>query len=155
MLCRSHSWVFFKIFFFFDDHIFKSLLNLSQYYFHLMFWFFGHEACRIIAPQPGIEPEPPYIGRWSLNYWITRKVPWQFFKTQTCLLSLYHYLQIMFFKLGFCNAGDLASIPGSERAPREGNGNPLQYSCLENSMDRGAWWATIHGVAESQTWLSE
>ena len=42
-----------------------------------------------------------------------------------------------------CNAGDLASIPGSGRSPEDGNGNPLQYSCLENSMDRGAWWATI------------
>ena len=43
------------------------------------------------------------------------------------------------------------SIPGSERSPGEGNGNLLQYSCLENSMDRGAWWATVHGVAKSQT----
>ena len=47
-----------------------------------------------------------------------------------------------------CNAGDLGSIPGSGRSPGEGNGNPLQYSCLENSMDRGAWWATVHGVAK-------
>ena len=53
-----------------------------------------------------------------------------------------------------CNAGDLGSIPGSERSPGEGNGNPLQYSCLENPMDRGAWWATVHGVTESQTRLS-
>ena len=45
------------------------------------------------------------------------------------------------------NAGDKGSISGSGRAP--GNGNPLQYSCLENSMDGGAWWATVHGVAES------
>ena len=44
------------------------------------------------------------------------------------------------------NAGDLGSIPGSGRSPGEGNGNPLQYSCLENPMDRGAWWATVHGV---------
>ena len=51
-------------------------------------------------------------------------------------------------------AGDLDSIPGSERSPGEGNGNPLQYSCLGNPMDRGAWWATVHGVAESQTQLS-
>ena len=42
-------------------------------------------------------------------------------------------------------------IPGMGRYPREGNGNPLQYSCLENSMDRGAWQATVHGVAKSQT----
>ena len=45
------------------------------------------------------------------------------------------------------NAGDLGSIPGSGRSSGEGNGNPLQYSCLGNPMDRGAWWATVHGVA--------
>ena len=45
------------------------------------------------------------------------------------------------------NAGDLGSIPGSGRSPGEGNGNPLQYSCLENPMDRGHWKATVHGVA--------
>ena len=50
-----------------------------------------------------------------------------------------------------CNAGDLGSIPGSGRSPKEGDGNPLQYSCLENSMDRGAWQTTAHGVAKSQT----
>ena len=44
--------------------------------------------------------------------------------------------------------GDSGSIPGLGRSPGEGNGNPLQYFCLENSMDRGAWWATVHGVAE-------
>ena len=45
-----------------------------------------------------------------------------------------------------CNAGDPGLIPGSGRSPGEGNGNPLQYSCLENPMDRGAWQATVHGV---------
>ena len=49
------------------------------------------------------------------------------------------------------SAGDLGSIPGSRKYPGEGNGNPLQYSCLENSMDRGAWRATVHGVAQSGT----
>ena len=48
-----------------------------------------------------------------------------------------------------CNAGDPGSIPGSGRSPGGGNGNPLQYSCLENPIDRGAWWATVPGVAES------
>ena len=54
-----------------------------------------------------------------------------------------------------CNAGDLGSISGSRRPPGEGNGNPLQDSCLENSMDGGAWWATVHGVAKSRTQLSD
>ena len=52
-----------------------------------------------------------------------------------------------------CNAGDPGLIPGSGRSPGEGNGNPLQYSCLNKTMDRGAWWATVHGVAKSWTQL--
>ena len=58
-------------------------------------------------------------------------------------------------KVSACNAGDLGSIPGSGGSPGEGNGNPLQYSCLENPMDGGAWWATVHGVAKSWTQLSD
>ena len=50
-----------------------------------------------------------------------------------------------------CNLGDPGSIPGSGRSPGEGHGNPLQYSCLENPMDRGAWKATVHGVTKNQT----
>ena len=49
------------------------------------------------------------------------------------------------------NMRDVSSIPGSGRSPGVGHGNPLQYSCLENPMDRGAWWATVHRVAKSQT----
>ena len=52
------------------------------------------------------------------------------------------------------NAGDAGSIPGSGRSPGEGNGNPLQYACLGNPMDRGAWGATVHRVTKSQTRLS-
>ena len=52
-----------------------------------------------------------------------------------------------------CNVGDLGSILGLGRSPEEGNGNPLQYSRLENPMDGGAWWATVHGVAKSQARL--
>ena len=53
-----------------------------------------------------------------------------------------------------CDAGDPGLIPGLGRSHGEGNDNPLQYSCLENPMDRGAWQATVHGVTKSQTWLS-
>ena len=54
-----------------------------------------------------------------------------------------------------CTVGDRGSIPGSGRCLGEGNSNSLQYSCLENSMDRGAWWATVHGVTENQKQVSE
>ena len=74
------------------------------------------------------------------------------------------YLFLLIFILGFpggldskepaCNAGDLGSIPGLGRSPGEGNGNPLWYSCQENFIDGGAWWATVHGVTKSQTQLS-
>ena len=59
-------------------------------------------------------------------------------------------------KESICNAGDLGLIPGLERSPGDGNGNPLQYSCLENAMDRGAWWAIVHRVTESDMieWLT-
>ena len=52
------------------------------------------------------------------------------------------------------NTGDAGLIPGSGRAPGERNGNSLQYSCLRNPMDRGAWWVTVYGVAKSNIWLS-
>ena len=58
-------------------------------------------------------------------------------------------------KASASNTGDLGSIPGSGRSPGEGTGNPLQYSCLENPMDGGIWWATVHGVANSWTRLSD
>ena len=58
-------------------------------------------------------------------------------------------------KASACNTGDPGLIPGLGRSPGEGNGNPHQDSCLENFMDREAWWATVHGVAKSQTRLSD
>ena len=58
-------------------------------------------------------------------------------------------------KVSAYNAGDQGSVPGSGRSPGEGNSNPLHYSCLENPMDGGAWWAPVHGVAKSQKRLSD
>ena len=57
-------------------------------------------------------------------------------------------------KVSAGNAGDPGSIPGLGRSPGEGNGNPFQYFCLENSMDRGAWWATVHSIAKIWIQLS-
>ena len=82
-----------------------------------------------------------------------------------CSFVLFHYCGWVMLQYGLlwwlsgkefaCNAGDPGSIPVSGRSPREGNGNPLQYSCLENSMGREARWATAHGVTKSQTWPSD
>ena len=58
-------------------------------------------------------------------------------------------------KASACNTGDPGLIPGLGRSPGKGNGNPLEYSCLENPMDRGAWRATVHGIAKSRTRLSD
>ena len=58
------------------------------------------------------------------------------------MVLVVHYLEVL------CHAGDVGSIPGLGRSPGEGNGNPLKYSCQENPMDEGAWWAMVHGVTE-------
>ena len=68
-------------------------------------------------------------------------------------LGLYLSLVAQLVKESACNTGDLGSIPGLGRYPGKGNGNPLQCSCLESSMDKGTWQATVHGIAESRTQL--
>ena len=65
------------------------------------------------------------------------------------------YNIVLVVKESACNTGDLGLIPGSGRSPGEGNGYLLQYSCLENSMDKESWWATVHGVTKSWTGLSD
>ena len=65
-----------------------------------------------------------------------------------------HKVSQMVKNLSACNAGDPGSIPRSGRSPGEGNSNPLQYSCLGNPMDSGAWWAIVHGVAKELGTLS-
>ena len=76
-----------------------------------------------------------------------------------CILSFHILSSMEIFpggsdgKASACNVGELGSIPGLGRSPGEGNGNPLQCSCLENPRDRGAWWAAVYGVAQSRTRL--
>ena len=69
-------------------------------------------------------------------------------KSQTQVSTHTHFGLLWWFsgKESACYTGDAGSVPGSGRSPGEGNGNPLQYSCLGNPMDRGAWWATVRGV---------
>ena len=82
------------------------------------------------------------------------------FKLLTSVL-ISHTRKVMVFpqssigKESACNAGDPGSVPRLGRFPGVGHGNPLQYSCLENSMDRGGWWATVHGVTKSLAQMSE
>ena len=97
------------------------------------FWLY-HAACGILVPQPGIEPTPPALEVQSLN----RTGPAGESLSSQFALTLVFFLGGSEGKESACKAGDLGSIPGSERAPGEGNGNPLQYSCLENPMDREA-----------------
>ena len=92
------------------------------------------------AEEPEIKLQHP------LDHWKSKRVP------ENLELGFPGGSEV---KASACNAGDLGSIPGSGRSPGEENGNPLQYSCLENPMDGGAWWATVHGIAKSQTRLSD
>ena len=74
----------------------------------------------------------------------------------TCVISFSPYITCSSnSKEPACNAGDQGSIPGLGNSSGEGNGNPLQYSCLQNSRDRKVWWATVHGVAKSWTQLND
>ena len=111
------------------------------------------------------------IGRWILYHWSTLEA------LKTCCKTILNYFNAVRYKNSWyvyitrcspqkiglprwhsdkestCQGGGVSLIPGSARSPREGNGNLLQYSCLENSTDRGDWQAIDHRVAQSQTWL--
>ena len=97
------------------------------------------------------------MQRWEKN--------WEFNAGFVSFLGFTFFLHLTLYSLGFpgsldgkapaYSAGDPGLVPGSERSPGGGNGNPLQYSCLENPMDQGAWCATVHGVTKSRTQLSD
>jgi len=102
-------------------------------------------------PGPGIKPRSPALAG-------------RFFTTEPPVKpSVYFFVltQVKGFPSGSvvknlpANTEDVGWIPGSGRLPRGGNGNPLQYSCLGNPINRGTWWATAYGVSKSQTWLSD
>ena len=106
--------------------------------------------CRAVV-QGQVATDPTSVHR-QINTWVRVKFKLLYYPVVTA--SLIWCASRSDNKASACNAGDLGSIPGFGRSPGEGNGNQLQYSCLENSMDRGAWQATVHGIVKSRTQLS-
>ena len=107
-------------------HLFRSLLFIACQTFHLRFFFFVPEV---------------HLLEFAFRM-----------KAASLLAQIIKHLPAV---PSACNAGHLGFIPGLGRYPGEGNGTPLQYSCLQNSMDVGAWSATVHGVAKSRTRLND
>jgi len=126
---------------------FVTILLVTILFYILVFWLQGKSDLSSLTRD---QISTPWIGRRNLNHWTTREVP----------RLIASYLHIFISRMGVdtdfrccqgfpgdsvgkelaCKAGELGSILGSGRSPGEGNVSPLQYSCLENSMDRGAWW---------------
>ena len=149
----------------------KCLLSCVHHYRIIRNGFTALKICAS-AIHPSLSPSEPLVAS---DLFISIVLPFpdgpiveiiQCMGFSDCIISWlnnsfpFFFITECYFTVGFpggsvknspANAGDLCSIPGSERSPREGNGNPFQYSCLENHTDRGLWWATVHGVTKSQT----
>ena len=95
------------------------------------------------------------VASWPAYRFLRRQVSWSGIPISKNSTVCGTSLAVKWLRLCASNARDAGSIPGSRSSPGGGNGNPLQYSCLENPMDRGTWWAAIHGVTKSWTWLSD
>ena len=136
-------------------HFYKQVrslvcLSLSLFFFFFAFW---PQLYSLMGFTAWIHLWKALLAHYPIGSMFSSLLPW------FCFCIAVHLI------LGFpggsdgkafaCSVGDLGSIPGLGRSPGEGNGNPLQYSCLEKSMDWGAWWATVHGVAKSWTRLSD
>ena len=96
-----------------------------------------------------------FLHRCSISFPVDGVILWAIMRSFYISLALTSFPGGSEGKASACNAGDLGSIPGSGRSPGGGNGNPLQYSCRENPMDRGAWWATVHRIPKSWTRLRD
>ena len=126
----------------------------------------GFSALRQLSSLTRDQNRIPYIRRWSLNHWTTGEAPcFLILKLTFSLRSFLGLFEVPSLpplglprwlrgKESTYDAGDTGSIFGSGRSPGGGHGNSPQYSCLENPMDRVAWWATVHEVAEIQTRLT-
>ena len=103
------------------------------------------------------------VSKWNIPIFVPPSYHWEILNLAQVFLSLLLHACVLLIrgypggsdsKESSCKAGDPGSIPELGRFPGEENGYPLQYSCLKNSMNRGAWWAIVHGVTKNQTWLS-
>ena len=95
-----------------------------------------------------------FVLCWPFSKSLLNGLQFCFYFMFFVFLTMRHALEAQWKEFA-CNAGDTGSIPGSGRPSGEGNGNLLQYSCLENPMDRGAWQVAVYGVTKSLTWLSD
>ena len=109
---------------------------------------------QIIPPSPS-PTESKRLFYTSVSLLLSRLQGYRYHLSKFHIYALVYCIRGSDGKASVYNAGDPGSIPGSRRSPGEGNGNPLQYSCLENPMNGRAWLATVHGVAKSQTRLSD
>ena len=130
--------------------VWKLILKINRvvFFFRIYTWFDSwkclHLTFRIWFLHTFFDPEDKFCT-WRLWFLLWQSF-WRIFPSGSDS------------KESACNAGDLGLIPGSGRSSGEGNGGSLQYSCLENPMDRGAWWGRVHGISKSQTqlkWLSK
>ena len=134
----------------------KTLVGIAK----MSFW-----PGKILTPQTESKARAIVWPRWpgcTISYFYA-----EYFHVSVCF-AIQEIINTLQGKTGFpcgsagkesaCSAGDTGDvnlIPGLGRSPGEGNGNPLQYSCLENPMDSRVWWATVHRVTKSQIWLSD
>ena len=128
-----------------SPYVLKTVNILVMASWSLAFWVWG-----ISSPPAGQSVSEAHLQSLSFHFSGPLKDSIRIYFP--VLGFLYHWLSD---KEPTCQAGDTGSIPGSGRSPGEGNGNPLQYSCLGNPMDRGAWQATVYRVTKSQTQLSD
>ena len=111
-------------------------------YMHICIYMWASLVAQLVKNLPALQET------W-FNCWV-RKIPWRRDRLPTPLFS--GFPGDSDGKESACNAGDLGSTPGLGSSPGEGHGNPLHYSCLENSHGQRSLWATVHGVTKSQTW---
>ena len=136
-----------------DENDRKVFQGTVQSLFFFFFFLATPNTSGILVPRPGIELVPPAVKVQSLSHWNIREVQSHFFKSILLRLGLPWWLSDKEATANAWDTGGRGPIPELGRSPGEGNGNPVQYSCLGNPMDRGAWPATVHEVAQSRTQL--